>query len=130
VEGFVNVTPTVMMMDYISFVMKMLIAFGIIFQIPIVSSFLALTGLLTHHKLLRWMRYYIFGAFLASAILTPPDFASMFIMAIPAIALYFVSIVLVYIFQRKDAVNADLEAQREKQEEKQQAEKLAAEKKR
>lgn len=122
IEGGLTVTPTVMMGDYISFVMKMLLGFGVIFEIPILFTFLALIGVVTHTKLIRWMRYYIFGAFLVAAVLTPPDWASQLIMAIPAVGLYFISIGLVYVFQKKEALQADIEAQREKEEEKKKAE--------
>lgn len=117
IEGGLNVVPTVMMGDYISFVMKMLLGFGIIFEIPILFTFLALIGAVTHKKLIRWMRYYIFGAFFVAAVLTPPDWASQLIMAIPAVGLYFISIGLVYIFQKKEALQADIDAEKEKEEE-------------
>ncbi len=122
VEGIVNVTPTVMMADYIGFVMKMLLGFGVIFEIPVLFTFLALIGVVTHKKLIRWMRYYIFGAFLVAAVLTPPDWASQLVMAIPAVGLYFLSIGLVYIFQRKEALAADIEAEKEKEAEKKEKE--------
>lgn len=131
IEGGLNVVPTVMMGDYISFVMKMLLGFGVIFEIPILFTFLALIGVVTHKKLIRWMRYYIFGAFLVAAVLTPPDWASQLIMAIPACGLYFISIGLVYVFQKKEALQADIEAEKEREEEerqKKEEEKKAAKK--
>lgn len=114
VEGTVQVTPTLMMDDYISFVMKMLLGFGAIFEIPILATFLARVGLLTHTKMIRWMRYYIFIAFFVAAVLTPPEWTSQLVMAVPACLLYFASIGLVYVFQRKEALAADVERMKEK----------------
>lgn len=116
VNGVVTVTPTVMMEDYLGFVLQLFLGFGAIFEIPILLSFLARIGLVTHKKLIRWARYYIFLAFLISAILTPPDAASQLVMAIPACALYLVSIGFVYLFQRKEALQADLEREKQEQE--------------
>lgn len=104
VDDVVTVTPTIMMDDYIGFVTKMLLGFGLIFQIPILFTFLALAGIVNHKQLIKWARYYIFLAFFASAILTPPDWASQLVMAFPACGLYFVSIALVRIFQRKESL--------------------------
>jgi sec-independent protein translocase protein TatC len=98
----ITVTPTVMMGDYIGFVTKLLIGFGIVFEIPILFSFLALAGIVNHKQMIRWSRYYIFGAFVVAAILTPPDWASQVIMAIPACLLYGVSIGLVWLLERKE----------------------------
>lgn len=123
VEGIVKITPTIMMDEYISFVMKMLVAFGLIFEIPILATFLARVGLITHKKMIRWSRYYVFLAFLVSAVLTPPEWTSQLVMAIPACLLYGVSIGLVYIFQTKEAVAAEREREKEELEEKERKEK-------
>ena len=81
--------------------------------------------------MLSWSRYYIFGAFLIAGILTPPDWASQLVMAFPAIGLYFGSIGLVFIFQKKESLKAWEDAQREKEEAKKKSEEdaKAAEKK-
>ncbi len=98
----VRIVPTVMMEKYIDFVMQMLLGFGIVFEIPIVLTFLAIIGVVNHRMLLGFTRYYIFIAFVASAILSPPDVTSMIVMAIPACLLYFASIALVYVFQKPE----------------------------
>jgi len=117
----VKISPEVMMGDYFSFVLKVLLGFGLIFEIPVVFSFLAMIGVVTHRKLIRWARYYIFGAFLVAAVLTPPDWASQIAMAVPACGLYGLSIGLVYMLQKKEALEAELEDEK--------AEKLAKEEK-
>ena len=87
---------------YIDLVVQVSLGFGIIFEIPIVLSFLALVGVVNHKTLIKFARYYILIAFIAAAILSPPDPTSMMVMALPACALYFVSIGLVYVFERKE----------------------------
>lgn len=113
-----DVVETWSMEKFISFVIKMLVGFGIIFETPILFTGLALTGVVTHRKLIRWARYYVFLAFVVSAMFTPPEASSMLVMAIPAVGLYFLSIGLVYIFQRKEALEADIAAEKEREEEK------------
>lgn len=98
-EGTVKIVPTIGMEDYIDFVLHVLLGFGLIFEIPILLSFLAKVGVVNHRMLIKFARYYVFIAFLASAILAPPDATSMMVMALPAIVLYFASIGLVYFFQ-------------------------------
>jgi sec-independent protein translocase protein TatC len=113
VEGVVTVVPTVMMEDYITFVMKMLLGFGLIFEIPILFTALARIGVVNHKMLIKYVRHYIFAAFVVAAVLTPPDWASQLIMAIPACLLYVVSIGLVYVFERREALEAWESEQRE-----------------
>jgi Sec-independent protein secretion pathway component TatC len=63
--------------------------------------------------LIKYVRHYIFAAFVVAAVLTPPDWASQLIMAIPACLLYVVSIGLVYVFERREALEAWESEQRE-----------------
>jgi len=99
--GALAVNPVVTMENYISFVTQMLLGFGLIFEIPIVLSFLALVGIVNHKMLIKFARYYILLAFIASAILTPPDVQSQLVMAVPACLLYVISIGLVWLLQKK-----------------------------
>ena len=69
-----------------------------------------------YRKLIRWARYYVFGAFLVAAVLTPPDAASQIAMAIPACALYALSIGLVYLLQKKEVVAAEIEEEKAEKE--------------
>jgi len=93
-----SVTPTVMMGDYISFVTKMLLGFGLIFEIPLFIFFMSVAGIINYLHLIRYGRWFVVGAFLVAAMLTPPDITSQTMMALPMIALYALSIVLAYIF--------------------------------
>jgi sec-independent protein translocase protein TatC len=69
--------------------------FGIAFELPVFSYFLAKLDLITDETLIGGFRYAIVIIFIVSAILTPPDPATQFLMAIPLIILYGVSIIIV-----------------------------------
>lgn len=101
--GSVDVTPTVTMGEYISFVTQMFIAFGVTFELPVLVFFLSIAGLVDHKKLIAFFRYFIVVAFLVAAVLTPPDVTSQFLLAIPLIGLYIVSIGVAYVFAKKPA---------------------------
>lgn len=92
------VTPTVMMGDYIDFVTRMLLGFGLIFEIPLLIFFLSVAGVVNYLQLIRYGRWFVVGSFLAAAIITPPDITSQIMMAIPMIVLYAGSILLAYFF--------------------------------
>jgi sec-independent protein translocase protein TatC len=101
---------TIMIGDYIDFVVRLLLAFGVSFELPVIVFFLAFSGIVTHKQLLRFSRYFIVLAFFISAIITPPDVMSQFLLAVPLIALYFVSILIAWLVQRKPPAKAADEA--------------------
>ncbi len=83
--------------EYISFLVKIMFGFGISFELPVVTLFLGKLGLITDQTLKRYFRYAIVAIFIIAAILTPPDVTSQILMAIPLIALYGLSILIVKI---------------------------------
>lgn len=93
------ITPKVS--DYLSFVLKLLIAFGLIFEMPIFTLFLARMGILTAALMRKGRRYAIVGIFILAAILTPPDVVSQLLMACPMLLLYEASIWVAAAFGRK-----------------------------
>lgn len=93
------VTPKIS--DYINFVLKLLFAFGIIFEMPIFTLFLSRMGILTAKMMRKGRKYAIVGIFIIAAILTPPDVVSQLLMACPMLALYELSIGVAAIFGRK-----------------------------
>lgn len=95
-----EVTPTVMVGDYIEFVLRMLIAFGAVFELPVLISFLALAGIVNHRQLIGFFRYFVVIAFVVAAVITPPDVTSQFLLALPLCALYGVSIGIAWLFDR------------------------------
>jgi len=88
---------------YFSFVITMFLAFGIAFQIPIVVVVLARLGLVSIERLRDARPYVIVGAFVVSAIVTPPDVLSQFMLAVPMCLLYEVGLFFARLAARKKA---------------------------
>jgi sec-independent protein translocase protein TatC len=86
---------------YLSAVLKMLIAFGVSFQLPIGTFFLARMGLIDHTDMRGAFRYAIVGIFIVAAVITPPDVLTQTLLAIPLILLYGLSIVVAWMFTTK-----------------------------
>lgn len=98
----ISVQPSVMIDEYIGFVSQMLVAFGTVFELPVLVFFLSIAGIVTHHHLIRFTRMFIVIAFVIAAIITPPDPMSQIILAIPLCLLYVLSIGVAYVFGRRD----------------------------
>ncbi|HEY3497210.1 MAG TPA: twin-arginine translocase subunit TatC, partial [Polyangiaceae bacterium] len=101
VVGGVKIEATIMIGDYIDFVMRMLLAFGLAAELPVLVFFLAVAGLVTHKQMIKFFRYFLVIDFVVAAIVTPPDVMSQLLLAIPLAILYVLSIGVAYIFQRK-----------------------------
>jgi len=97
----VAITPTVMMTDYLDFVGRLLLAFGVIFEIPLVSMFLSSAGIINYKQMWKFGRWFVLIAFSIGAALTPPDVTSQLVMAIPMCVLYLMSIGLAFFFGKK-----------------------------
>lgn len=97
-EGGIAIVPTVMMGEYIDFSLQLLLAFGIVFELPLFLLFLSIAGIVNYLHLLRFARWFVLLAFIIAAVFTPPDMTSQIIMAVPMIVLYILSIGLAYIF--------------------------------
>ncbi|QKF59445.1 twin-arginine translocase subunit TatC [Aliarcobacter lanthieri] len=83
---------------YVGFFTKIMIGFGIAFELPVVTFFLAKIGLVDDQMLKSFFRYAIVLIFIVAAILTPPDVISQILMAVPLIILYGVSIYIAKVF--------------------------------
>lgn len=107
-EGPQQLIPDITIEDYLGFTSKLLLAFGIVFEMPVAVGFLSWIGLVTHRTLIRFWRWAIVGAFVLGALLTPPDYITQTMLAIPLIGLYGISIGLAYLItkSREDAVTA------------------------
>ena len=97
----IGVAAQIRVSEYLSFASRMLLAFGVTFELPVVTFFLARLGILTHRTLIAWWRYAIVTIFVAAAVLTPgPDVASQMLMAAPLLVLYVLSIGVAYVVAR------------------------------
>ncbi len=94
-------TPYLSVNLYVSFVLKMLIAFGIAFEMPIFLYMLQRAGVVTERQLKKFRRYFIVVAFLIGALIAP-DVATQVLMAVPLLILYEVSILLGKLAQKKE----------------------------
>ena len=96
--------PMLMMTPYLDLTRTMMIAFGAVFELPLLIYFLAKIGLVTWRSLWKFNRYFVVLAFIIGAILTPtPDPVGQTIMAMPMVILYNASILVAYIVGRNKA---------------------------
>jgi sec-independent protein translocase protein TatC len=105
---FVGTLPTgVQMMtditSYMDFVLVMLLAFGVAFEVPVAVVLLVVTGLVSIEKLISVRGYVLIAIFIIAAILTPPDPISQTIMALPMYALYEGGIIFARIMVKRRA---------------------------
>ncbi|MEM6464089.1 MAG: twin-arginine translocase subunit TatC [Pseudomonadota bacterium] len=89
--------------EYLDLIMTLIFAFGLVFQLPVVTTLLARVGLVTADGLASKRKYAIVGAFVAAAILTPPDPASQIGLALPTILLYEIAIYAARIIEKRRA---------------------------
>jgi sec-independent protein translocase protein TatC len=94
-------TPSWSQSHYTSFLFRLLLAFGLLFQLPVISWILARLGIVEPAFLYRHFRIFVMIAFLLAAILTPPDVVSQLIMAIPILALGLLSVGTAYLASYK-----------------------------
>lgn len=93
--------PTLMIKDYFTLTTKLLLGFGMVFELPVVTSFLSAMGLLTHRHLIQHWRIAVVGAFIIAAILTPPDVVTQLMLAAPLLLLYGLSILSAYVITNR-----------------------------
>lgn len=89
--------PVLMIQAYFSLTIKLLLAFGIVFEMPVVTMFLSAVGIITHRHLLKQWRIAVVAAFIIAAMLTPPDVITQALLAGPMILLYMISIGIAYV---------------------------------
>ena len=90
--------------EYLSLIMKLIFAFGICFELPVILLLLTKSGILTPEDLAEKRKYAILIAFIVAAILTPPDVISQVLLALPIIILYEFSIILSKLSFKKNKI--------------------------
>lgn len=110
--GDKDMLPMIMMQDYLDLTRNMMLAFGAVFELPLLILFLSMIGLVTHRGLWKFNRWFIVIAFVVGAILTPsPDVVSQLMMATPMIVLYNASILVSwYVTAKRERKDAALRA--------------------
>jgi sec-independent protein translocase protein TatC len=94
----IPLVPQLFMEEYLGLSRKMMLGFGLVFELPLLIMFLAVAGVVTHRSLWKFNRWAIVLSFVIGAILTPsPDVMSQLLMAGPMIVLYNVSIVIAWV---------------------------------
>lgn len=111
--GFATDTIQAMpsMKEYLSFASKMLLAFGLVFELPLVLTFMARMGLVTVPFLKKNRKYALLLFFVGAALITPPDVITQVMMALPLMILYEISILGARIFGRKEPADQDAETE-------------------
>jgi len=110
--GSIKINPTIRITEHISFMAQAILAFGLIFEMPILAYFLGRFGVVTSAGLIKGTRIAIVVIFILSAILTPPDVLTQFLMAGPLLILYGLSILVVkYAENSYEKTSSDKEVQ-------------------
>ena len=98
-----GVSPAIRIGDYFTFFFRMVLAFGVTFELPVFTFFLVRVGVWDYRFMLRSFRYAIVAIFIIAAILTPtPDVINQSLLAIPMLLLYILSIGVAYLWRRRE----------------------------
>jgi len=97
----IQVRPAIRIGEYLSFASELMLAFGVVFELPVVAYFLTRVGLIDHGFLIRHFRYAIVVIFIVAAVLTPPDLVAMILLTVPLTLLYGVSVGVAYFARQK-----------------------------
>ena len=97
----IGVTPTIRISEYLSFSSKLLLAFALTFEMPIFAFFFTKLGMIDYKMMISYLRYAILAIFIVAAALTPPDMISQFLLAIPLLLLYALSVGVAWVFRLK-----------------------------
>lgn len=110
-------TPLINIEDYVGFFTKIMMGFGLAFELPVFAYFLAILGMITDKSLKDFFKYAIIIIFIIAALLTPPDVLTQLLMAGPLIILYGVSILIVRMvnpYVEEDEIEPDEEEEDER----------------
>lgn len=106
--GSIGIAPQIRVSEYLTFTSRMLLAFGVTFELPVATFFLARVGMITHKTMIGYLRYAIVAIFVIAAVLTPgPDIASQLLMATPLLVLYTLSIGIAWLVAKPRPADAD-----------------------
>ena len=105
-NNYIKALPT--LKQYLGFAIKLLFAFGVVFEMPVIMYFLAKIKLINAEMLTKNRKYTVIIIFIAAALLTPPDVFTQILMALPLIILYEMSVLIVkFVEKRRKAKSSD-----------------------
>jgi sec-independent protein translocase protein TatC len=93
----IGVAPTIKLADHLSMTLTMLLGFGAVFELPLLTLFCSRMGLIDHRTLMTYSRHAVVVIFIIAAVLTPPDVLTQLLMAGPLLVLYTLSIGIAYL---------------------------------
>lgn len=96
----VAIEPEIMIDEYLGSATRMLLAFGVVFEVPVVTTFMAIADMVTWQQLLKFSRWWIVVSSVIAAVLTPPDVASQMMMMVPLIVLYMLGVLVAFLVQK------------------------------
>ncbi len=99
------IVPMPSLKEYMNLTLKMLLIFGLVFQMPLIAYYLAKAGILNYKTLAKKRRYAILAIVVVSAIITPPEVSSQILMAVPMYGLFELSIMIARVFGKKESTN-------------------------
>jgi sec-independent protein translocase protein TatC len=98
----ITVQPWIQVGEYFSISVRLVLACGVMFQLPVLAFFFARVGLIDHRFLIRHFRYAVVAMAVLAAVLTPPDFVAQIFFMLPLNLLYGVSIGVAFLARRRD----------------------------
>ncbi len=107
-----TIEPMLSMREYLSFASKLLLAFGVIFELPLAITALAKLGIVSVAFLKKNRKYALLLFFVGAAILTPPDVVTQILMAMPLMVLYEISILGAWLFGKKETEEDDADEEK------------------
>lgn len=115
-----SIQQTIGINEYFSFLFKLIIPFGLIFQLPVVVLFLSRIGILDPKWMVKFRKYSYFVLFVIAVLLAPPDLVSNIIVAVPLFVLYEISVYIAHVGYKKYLKAEELRVQQEQELEQQQ----------
>lgn len=97
----IDAAPNLSIGGYLSAVVRMMLGFGLCFQLPVGTFFLARTGLIDHRDMLSSFRYAVVAIFIVAALITPPEVLTQLMLALPLVVLYIIGIGVAWLFTTK-----------------------------
>jgi sec-independent protein translocase protein TatC len=98
------IIPMPSLKEYMNLSLKMLVIFGLIFQMPLIAFYLSKAGIISYRGLAKKRRYAILGIVVLSAVITPPEVSSQLLMALPMYGLFELSVLIARVFEKKESL--------------------------